>query len=58
MSNVTYQELVKFYGQKAACALLRVIEAAVFEQSNVIFIDREKRLQRALASLSDTRMAA
>ncbi|MDD4600967.1 MAG: hypothetical protein PHQ46_07910 [Negativicutes bacterium] len=58
MNNVTYQELVAFYGQKVALALLHILEAASREENNVVFIDREKRLQRALESLSDISMAA
>jgi len=58
MSCITYRELVEYYGQKAAFALLRTIEAALHEKSNVIFFDREKRLQRALDALNDNRMAA
>jgi hypothetical protein len=58
MGNVTYQELVEFYGHKAAFALLRVIEAAAREKSNVICIDKEKRLEQALESLNENRIAA
>ncbi|MDD3183154.1 MAG: hypothetical protein PHD48_10190 [Alphaproteobacteria bacterium] len=58
MGNVTYQELVELYGQKAAYALLRVIEVALHEKSNVIHIDNEKRLQHALVSMSREPLAA
>jgi len=55
---ITYQELVVFYGPKTAYALLRTIEASGTGRSHVVFIDREKRLQRALDALNGGALAA
>jgi len=56
--NITYRELVAFYGPRTARALLRTIEAALGEKSNVIYLDNELRLQHALASMNRELRAA
>lgn len=56
--NITYRELVDFYGQDAAYVLLRTIEAAIHERSNVIYLDKERRLQEALNAMSEKLLAA
>ena len=58
MSRITYGEIIEYYGPKDAHAFLRTIEAALHDKTNVIFIDREKRLHWALEALNANRMAA
>jgi len=56
--KITYKELVLFYGAEEAYALLRSIEAAIHNRSNIIFLDLEKRLQFALETMDRELVAA
>jgi hypothetical protein len=58
MSNITYKELVTRFGEITAFDLLLTLERSVKPETNVIYIDEEMRLQRALKLMSDRNQAA
>lgn len=58
MGVMTYQDLVKRYGQNMAFDLLLTIEKMAKIRDHVSIVDEETRLKRALDVLDQAEMAA
>ena len=57
-TTLTYNDLVTRYGEAAAFNLLMIIEKMAKVRNNIIEMDEEARLQRALAELDKNNVAA
>ena len=57
-ADLTYNDLVTRYGQDRAFDLLLTIEKMAKVRDNIVAMDEEARLQRALAELDKANVAA
>ncbi len=56
--TLTYRELVRLYGTRAAYELLLTVERQGNVKRNVIYLNMDVRFQRALEALNDGNFAA